>query len=287
MYSRKNQQHAFTLIELLVVISIIALLVAILLPALTASREAARRIGCAANQRMWGIVIATYVQDTNGQLFLPHQFSYSLGGFEPWIASAELPDTPAWDGLGTYGKYWNIWVMEEYISGGIDEPNERVIGLWECPSHPDWGNAHENGAFNGSIGQRHAGFRYAYYGRGDVMGAAGKASHPDDLVGDELAPGKLLMSEVMQFSPSWNAWSYNHGNPGPASFNSIVDPTSASYHDPGPPRTIGMNQLYGDGSVKWMTAINPSDANWFSLSDPWGGVLAGTNDANYYLRDID
>lgn len=58
-----HRQKAFTLIELLVVISIIALLVAILLPALSRAREQARRLLCANNVRQMMTSIAMYDAD--------------------------------------------------------------------------------------------------------------------------------------------------------------------------------------------------------------------------------
>ena len=61
--TRHPGSHGFTLIELLVVISIIALLISILLPALRGAREAARSAVCLSNLRSGGIGLAMYAED--------------------------------------------------------------------------------------------------------------------------------------------------------------------------------------------------------------------------------
>lgn len=63
---RRKSSHGFTLIELLVVISIIALLVAILLPALQKARDTARLAVCMSGQRQTILALTMYAQDEEG-----------------------------------------------------------------------------------------------------------------------------------------------------------------------------------------------------------------------------
>jgi prepilin-type N-terminal cleavage/methylation domain-containing protein len=120
---RVYHRNAFTLVELLVVIAIIGVVVALLLPAINAAREAARRAACASNMRQIGLATLS--------------FESARRAFPP--AHIELPRRHS--GFAFILPYmeeqaiYDIYDFDQHWSAAVNRPATRTtIPTFVCPS---------------------------------------------------------------------------------------------------------------------------------------------------------
>jgi len=125
-----RQKHGFTLIELLVVISIIALLMSIMMPALGRVKEEARSVVCRSNLRQWGFVWEMAINDNDGRFIDGNEYLDMHGRGITIIPSGQ----GASDGSGTPmrvgGSSLRISDGAPYQTGVWDEDHSWPVCLW-------------------------------------------------------------------------------------------------------------------------------------------------------------
>jgi prepilin-type N-terminal cleavage/methylation domain-containing protein/prepilin-type processing-associated H-X9-DG protein len=253
----RQRNEAFTLIELLVVIAIIAILAAMLLPALAKAKEKSYRTQCLNNIRQVGIGCIMYAGDFRDTLFAPDGGS---GSFNQCGLDATLVPT-----LQSYGFV---------IKTNASEQNN----IWSCPKRNYLPRVDPNNSGLIAIG-------YQYFGGVTAWNnPAGQILNPPSPVKlGNSKPRWCLAAEcncrfsaaISGFSAAdigWGADGYVPGEP-----VKVPHPVSVGTHP------AGGNILFVDGSANWikfesMYYMNSLGANVncraFAYQEDWGSVTA-------------
>ena len=224
--------HGFTLVELLVVVSIIALLISLLLPALEQAKDAAQRSVCSSNLRQLSLATVVYAEDNDTQL--PERSAYNQTTTNFFRCGPGGPDS------NDFGDFSGVY---EYIS--TPDAYYCPVGPYDASTVGSWGGPGE--FFYGWF--PHAGGMWGRFITYDYMGQLISDwlinNPPLDIDGNEYEfpstladpTNSVLLIDTSNYRPNFDGYTFsNH----PAHTDDYV----YVLRD-------GLNVGWLDGSVRW------------------------------------